>query len=123
MKLGKEIHEIFLFYTPKLMDVYFQYLKNKIKKAVGVTTLLVRGSDLPNIHSESHMMNSKHLKVDPNIQEQITLTGDTKVEVGSTLSNGEKVLDLDKQRKIRKFSKTHKNKQSTKSCIINKKAS
>lgn len=123
MKLGKQIHEIFLFYTPKLMDVYFEYLKNKIKKAVGVTTLLVTGNELPNIISESHMQDSSLPKVHPqvktlSIQQNVVSANDSiKLELEA------QVIDLNKQSKIKNFSKMLKTNQANKSCIINKKAS
>lgn len=124
MKLGKGIHEIFVFYTPKLMDIYFQYLKNKFKKAVGVTTLLVQGSDLPNIHSESHMSDSSLMKIHPDIK----LIQKQDAKLASEENQDEnlkkaKVVDLDKQSKIKSFSKSQKVKQTQKSCIINRKAS
>lgn len=132
MKLGKEIHEIFLFYTPKLMDVYFTHLKNKIQKAIGVTTLLVKGSELPDLHSESHMMDEKLLKISPNVKEDfspkvVTNTASdsgsldkiTSIDIDQSIDG----LDLTKQNNIKKFSKNAKAKQSNKSCILNKKAS
>lgn len=105
------------------MDVYFEYLKNKIKKAVGVTTLLVNGSELANIHSESHMQDPTLLKVHPNVKDLSSSknnVGDIKTEESVVLAQ---VIDLDKQSKIKNFSKLLKTKQSNKACILNKKAS
>ena len=139
MKLGKDIHEIFLFYTPQLMDIYFTYLKNKIQKTVGVSTLLVKGSDLPCLHSESHIMDAKLFKVYPHVREDFSLKviGDDGVSTGNNGSinliadeattseniNNVHGIDLVKQNNIKKFSKNGKTKQTNKSCIINKKAS
>jgi hypothetical protein len=126
MKPGKDIHEIFLFYTPQLMDVYFTYLKNKIQKAVGVTTLLVRGVDLANLHSESHMMDETLFKIIPPVKEELSHTADVTKEnipVETTQENVQGEIDMAKQNKIKFFSKNVKTKQSNKACIINKKAS
>jgi len=126
MKPGKDIHEIFLFYTPQTMDVYFTYLKNKIQKAVGVNTLLVRGVDLPNLYSESHMMDQTLFKIIPPVKEELNYTLEAVKKnklVESKQENTQGEVDLAKQNKIKFFSKNVKTKQSNKACIINKKAS
>lgn len=117
MKMGKEIHDIFIFYTPQLMDIYFDYLKNKIQKVEGVTTLLVQGAELPNVHSESHLLDNSLIKVFPNIKEVDTLVDENNEELK------EVKVDLAKQMKIKKFNKSTKANQFKKSCIINRKAS
>ncbi len=124
MKPGKDIHDIFLFYTPQLMDIYFAYLKNKIQKAVGITTLLVRGEDLANVHSESHMLDEKLFKLHPHVSEEVLSKGNDELNDQSEIRNEmEKTIDLSKQSKIKHFSKNAKSKHLNKSCIINKKAS
>ena len=117
MKEAKGIHEVFLFYTPQLMHTYFAHLKNKIHKVSGVTTLLVLGSDLVNVHSESYMLDKNVFKSLPNLS--VAIQGNSK-----TLEKSESIkpaVDSLKQSKIKSFHK--KAKRTSKACLINKKAS
>lgn len=123
MKTGKSIHEIFVFATPKMISVYFDFLKNKVRKVVGITSLLVMGDDVPNLASESHMFDSNLAPIYPKVKERKKDEAVKIIEPNSQPALNDSELKLGMGLKLKSFGKNQKKNQSSKSCIIDKKVS
>lgn len=122
MKSGKTIHDIFVFYTPRLISIYFDFLKSKARKAVGITSLLVMGDEVPNLFSESHMLDPNLPPIFPKVKD-IKNEAEFEVSKEATTDASKNVVDLCVERKLKNFGKNQKKSQSNRSCIIDKKAS